>query len=466
MITITERKTGNDTYYEKTVSGDGGVNVTERIHVRAVVVNKNNHGYYLIYDSNMRVYSEAFEYVNEILASKSNNTKVKAHAALKFLFAFEEIVGKQLAEFNISDVTSLKYFLHGYSPDGQTIKLDLITKRANETVNGYLAVYRSFLQYKGIFQHPLFLTNGKISQVIKNELDGRSRIGVERHATNDTIPKKKVEVPAFISVDEMKVILKYVRANYPVEVEIIIRLMYECGLRIGEVLGLTGDDLVMEKASELPNRSSYKPKEAYVPIAYIRNRCSDVKGQNAKSCMKVISPKQYSSDEYNAYNYGYQFVVVDRNLFSLIDEYIEEAHTVAIKKSPERYYARTVADRVRSANKGEEPNYYVFINSLGTPLSISSWNVIMRDIFKACGIHVDRSKRKDNLNHRFRHGFAMFNILYRHCNEAEVADLLRHKNLGSVMRYFNPTISQQIALKTMATEDMYEAIPELRREDR
>ena len=78
-------------------------------------------------------------------------------------------------------------------------------------------------------------------------------------------------------------------------------------------------------------------------------------------------------------------------------------------------------------------------------------------------IPIDKDKRKNNLNHRFRHGFAMFNIQYGHANAVKVAELLRHRSLQSVMCYFRPTISDQIHLKDAAIEDMYSVIPELRR---
>lgn len=60
----------------------------------------------------------------------------------------------------------------------------------------------------------------------------------------------------------------------------IIRLMFECGLRIGETLGLTSDDLVMEQEGNI-----------FVSVAYITNRLSDNKDQQAKTCMKVKDEK-------------------------------------------------------------------------------------------------------------------------------------------------------------------------------
>lgn len=463
MIEITEKKYGNESYYEKKILVNGSSVVNDLIRVRAVVLKRQNKNYYLIYDSNMEINSSFFAYINRVLEDKAENTQIKTHVALKFLLVFEEIIGKTLKEFLPEDIVSLKYFLHGYSNQGQEFSFNFLTTRSNETVNGYLAVYRGYLQYLGIEQHPLFHATGRLSRARKSSED--LPIKTINYRANDRTPKKLVEVPKYISVDEFIRILEYVREKYDLMTEIIIRLMFQCGLRIGEVLGLTADDLVMEDVNSLPSRIFYEHSEKYVPIAYIRNRVSDAKYQNAKSCMKVISPKQYFTEEYALYGYGYQFVVIPQDLFNLIDEYIENAHVEAREKSADRYYNKTIADRVRLSEELEDDNYYVFINSIGTPLSLSSWNSRLRDIFTAVGIPIDKDKRKNNLNHRFRHGFAMFNIQYCHANATKVADLLRHSSINSVMCYFNPTISDQIELKNKAIEDMYAVIPELKRKE-
>ena len=80
-------------------------------------------------------------------------------------------------------------------------------------------------------------------------------------------------------------------------------------------------------------------------------------------------------------------------------------------------YAKTIADRVRDSEEYEDDNYYIFINSIGTPISASSWNDTLRGIFAEVGIPVDRDCRKSNLNHRFRHGFAMYNVMYLNVKE-------------------------------------------------
>ncbi len=130
-----------------------------------------------------------------------------------------------------------------------------------------------------------------------------------------------------------------------------------------------------------------------------------------------------------------------------------------------RYFKNTIADRTREADKYEEDNYYVFINSIGTPLSVSTWNNTLRKIFSEVGIPVDKAKRESNLNHRFRHGYAMFNVQHLGVKEVQLARLLRHRGLSSVLCYYRPTISDQIKLKADYTNSLYDIVPELKREN-
>ena len=95
----------------------------------------------------MKVLSDALSFINYVLSDYSLNTQIRAHVALKFLFAFEELIRKSLVDFLPEDVVSLKYFLHGYNPQGQTYTLNLSTILSNYTVNGYKSEYRSYIQY-------------------------------------------------------------------------------------------------------------------------------------------------------------------------------------------------------------------------------------------------------------------------------------------------------------------------------
>ena len=456
MKKIVEQKMGNETYYKCLDIQDSTILSEKNVFCKTAIIKKGNMEYFMFYDSEMRPISDAFAYVNQTLAEKSYNTRIKAGEALKVLLCFEEMIDKKLQAFTSSDVDAFKYFLHGYSPSGQTMALELKTIRSNDTVNGYLSIYRGYLEFLGVTEHSLFITTGRV-RFFDDVFDHNNEAASAHYKKNDRSPKKVIEVPRYISVEEFSTILQHVRQNYTVREEIIIRLMFQCGLRIGEVLGLTADDLVNEK----------QPNGTYSAIAYLRNRVSDNKDQRAKTCMKVFSTKQYQTDDYQTSGYGYQTVVVPGDLYDLINEYIEDMHSAARdgERSQVRYYNKTIADRVRPSSEYEDDNYYIFINSVGTRLSAVSWNTILREIFEAVGISVDKDKRKNNLNHRFRHGYAMFNVKYLGVKEIELARLLRHSSITSVLCYYQPTISDQIKLKTDFAESLYDIVPSLRRDN-
>lgn len=448
MIIVREKQNNNEIYFENEIIQDKKTTCINEIYYRSFVKDKDDFTYLMLYDPNMNPISDVFEFLNYDKSAQSINSRIKSLQALKLLYCYQSIINKQLEDFTTTDINGLKYFLKGISPKGQSISFELISTRNNETVNGYLSVYRQFLTYLGKENKAL---NAKSSKTTLVSLpDSEVDYKVDRFKSNEKVPKKVIEVPRYISVDEFQKIINLVRNNYSVREEIIIRLMYQCGLRIGEVLGITADDLIME---ELEGN--------YYPTLYIRNRISDKPFQQAKTCMKLLDKKQYKSKDYRTKGYGYQTVIIPEDLYNLINEYIEDAHITAREKKHNNYYSSTIADRVRKSEEYEDDNYYVFINSLGRPLSVISWNNIIREIFVSVGIPIDSETREHNLNHRFRHGFAMFNVQYLGCKELELKERMRHSNLQSVACYFRPTTSDAIKVKTEFTKSLYEVIPEL-----
>lgn len=453
MIIVREKHNNNEIFFEREIIENKKSISIDEIYFRSFVKEKDGFTYLMLYDLNMSPISEAFGFLNFNKISQSVNSRIKSLQALKLLYCYQFIVNKELEDFTVADLNGLKYFLKGFSPKGQSISFELISSRNNETINSYLSIYRQFLTYLGKENKVI---NKKAPKTTFLSLpDSDVDYKVDKYYINEKVPKKIIEVPRYTSVEEFQNIITLIRKNYSIREEILVRLMFQCGLRIGECLGITADDLVMEKIDDI-----------FVPILYIRNRVSDKPYQHAKTCMKVINRKQYNSKEYKIKGYGYQYVIVPEDLFDSINEYIEEAHLAAREKKHNDYYKFTIADRVRKDEPYEDDNYYVFINSLGRPLSSTSWNNIIRSIFIACNIPIDTEVREHNLNHRLRHGFAMFNIQYLGCKELELKERMRHNSLQSIAYYFRPTTSDAIKIKTDFTKSLYEIIPELKRGDK
>lgn len=101
--------------------------------------------YLILYNEEMTPYPEVFTYFNNTIESYSINSRIKALTALRLLYIFEHIISKKITEFYAANINNLKSLLRGLSPAGQALSFELITCRSNETINGYLSVYRNFL---------------------------------------------------------------------------------------------------------------------------------------------------------------------------------------------------------------------------------------------------------------------------------------------------------------------------------
>lgn len=402
----------------------------------------------MLYDVDMKPISEVFNFLNFNLASCSFHTKEKNLHALKLLYSYLTIFNLELSQLTKLDITNLQYFLKGISPCGYTISLELLSNRKNETINGYLSIYRSYIKALNIKNSPLLKKSAKPKSLINPFND--SRVLVDSYESSVRLAPPNKETPKYISVDEFKKIITIIRKYYSIREECIVRLMFEGGLRIGEVLGLTADDIVVEEINGVTTG-----------IVYIRNRYTDKPYQQAKTCMNINSKKQYVTDEYNTLGYGYQTVPIDLELVDLINDYIEESHIGAREAKNDNYYKYSLADRIRETIKYEDDNYYVFINKLGKPLSYQSWKGIIRDIFIKSNMPIDSEKRKNNINHRFRHGFAMYLVKYLNCEPLELSKRMRHKSLSSTEKYYNPTTSDIIEKKNEISNHLYSIIPEL-----
>lgn len=149
-------------------------------------------------------------------------------------------------------------------------------------------------------------------------------------------------------------------------------------------------------------------------------------------------------------------------MYEEILEYIEESHSKFIEKYP-RNYINTYADMV-SYNNELESNHYIFLNRYGRILSDQTWGNKLKKYFIAANIPLDIGVKKNNLSHRFRHGFAMFHARFSEhpVDVLTLQKLMRHKNISSTMIYYNLTEEDELQIKTEFQEELYNLIPELK----
>lgn len=439
MKNIKEVKIGKESEFVITEVYSGITIGEYKAHIKSVVIKNRGCLKYFLYNSKYEVITDSYNYLNNNSNIVANNTKKNCLYGLKSLYTFLEIIEKDLSDLTSNDFFQLNTFLKGYSANGTDYKFSILTKRSNTTIKIFFSIYREYFRYLGLENSPLF--NFK---KIPKYMTSRNYVG--RILKRDTTPE-------YISEDKFNQINNFLDNDKDILVlrnKCIIRIMYQSGLRLGEVLGLTLEDIEIRVNSDGKHDC----------ILIIRNRLSDTDFQQAKTCMKVYDKRNYKSNDYKCKNVGYQEAIIfdfdGINTHDLLCDYIDVAHEFA-ERVNSKYYMKTIADQVGSFNEEHKENHYVFLNSKGGILNDESWNIALREIFVKNGVQIDKGYRQHNLSHRFRHGFVM-KLLYGfgQTNLSYVKVFTRHKSDLSINAYNNPTTEDIVKLKNDIIESILE----------
>lgn len=431
----------------------------KEIFIQRVKREKDGKIYLFLIDSNGQVIEDVYEYLNFTCGIKSLNAKEQAQSALKLLYTFKEVIGKDIKDFNRSDIKNLSDFLLGISVEGNELKIEFCNTRGISSHNNYFDAIRRFIK-KGSLDNELFFevvqSNVEVERNYRiNDDDYKSILELcnEKYVTNisgDNNSKKLA--PKYISINEYKVILDYLeksKSDNKMRDKIIISLMFTQGFRIGEVLGITLEDIKEHPSVEDAGR------------IIIRNRVSDKEYQHAKTCFMPTSKSDYNSKIYKTEGKGYYVIDIPFRLMSDLKEFISESRNFfeMTDRKIENLLEYSNADSVEINNAQE--NYYIFINKNGKTLTSSGWNKRLKEIFLECGIPIDKGTKNLNLNHRFRHGFAMYLTMNLKKDSIFIKSKLRHKSLKSTDMYFNPT-QEDVLNSSIEIEDrMMQEIKEI-----
>ncbi|WP_277584995.1 tyrosine-type recombinase/integrase [Psychrobacillus antarcticus] len=415
-------------------------NNSSEVMVAAILKKYKEFTYMMVIGTNQKVCYDTYKYLNLELEDKGFSHRELALRALKFLYSYLELFNTDIGYLNPDDKNKIITFLKGGKGNGQYITYCLETVRKNDTVNAYLGVYRSFFDFLGITDNIFKETKGlyRIIDSGNAYYSKNNSLQVQTYSMN--LKEIKInKVPKYISYKEYLDILKVINDKYTLREKIIVKLMYEYGLRIGEVFGLTIEDIQGEEIT--------KQKDTCRLI--LRNRFTDKPWQYAKGCMKITSPDEHLSDGYSVEGNGYQIIPISPTTYFLIQKYIDETTSPfsMSDKAYENYSKKNIADKV--SKNDIYRNSYVFISKNYTPITGGAWNTIIKKIFQEVGLEIDKGKKINNLNHRFRHGFAMFKVLNEGFDELKLSYVLRHANTSSVKIYFNPTDTDLINFAIM-----------------
>ena len=400
----------------------------KEIYIKRIKRERKGYEYLFLIDSKGAVIEEVFKYLNYKCNIKSINGREQAQSALKLLYSFKEIINKEFQEFNLQDISNLSNFLLGISISGNYMEIHNINTRTISSHNIYFDAIRKYLSYVDV-DNKFFFQKVNISNDF-NEMNynqypkkNKYKTNIGRHGsfTNNA--------PKYISVHEYKRIIDYLDFKCDESVNVkrdraIINLMFLFGLRIGEVLGITMEDI----------------KDSCI---LIRNRLSDKGYQKAKTCFSPRDKNDYKSKMYKLKDRGFQKIHIVSTITDEISEYIDSSRDILelSHKKINKIIERSKADSVES----DDENYYVFLSKNGNPISISGWNKRLKEIYLNCGIAIDIESKKINLNHRLRHGYAMNLKQNLNMNPLFIKKKMRQRSLSSTEKYFNPTDEDIIA---------------------
>lgn len=452
MIKIIETDNYNDISYIIQTIKNNTVIEEHEIRCKSTTIQRNGKIYYLLFDRNYKLVKSVFTYINVYLENlkKAEQTRDKSLVALKFLYSYMNIFNIELEEMTNTEASKLITFMFGYNQEGSDFSLSFKSNpRAASSVNDYLSIMRNYIKFLNYRNHPLLRSGGK-----KRIKGNAFTVEYQKHGMSGFDIKAReyhrMQISKHITFDEFKTLVRIVYQEKNKRLECIIRLMYESGMRAGEVLSLTLEDLSV----------SFDEKNDDVYRVILRNRVSNHPWQSPKYLMKVFSKEDYKTREYKQRGFGYQVVYISKSLYELLLDYIDEAHSKQQIKNKKNWKKFTVTDSVDS-NFKEKVNFYIFVNSIGKPYSKKLLDKEVKSIFRKAGVKLNADGGKfDGLCHRFRHGFAKYQVNYNKVPMLLLKELMRHTSLESTAIYYTPDTSTIIDIKNKMSKSISELLPE------
>lgn len=437
---ITEGKISKRTiYYLNELDEAGRASKKEIFDCRIIVIDDNGSKIIMIEDTNGHIRHKPFEYINEVRRAKPLTSRLLMANAIQLMYTFCDIKHYNPESMSKVQVSEMINFMLGLGIEAEPDSN--VTFRSPKTVNAYLGSIRTYLNEMDLDNTGFILAQpiSTISMIERDRLSSITRTKTIRTVKTD--PKRNREVPKHIRPDEMKKMASLMKEQGDLQSLLICHLQYGYGLRSGEVLGLTREDLIAEKQG---NQTLY-----YI---ILRNRISDRTFQYCKNLLHPLSPDEY---ELGFYKNSYWKIDIDEKLYNNLIMYYEKSRDC---KKRDIILKRTLADSV----EGNKLNYYLFFCSNGNILSGQTWNNHLTKYYSEIGIEPDHKRRFANCSHRLRHGFAMWYAQY--CKEPlsllELMKLMRHASPESTAVYYTPLPEDQLKLREDFASEMRALIPE------
>ncbi|QSF41960.1 tyrosine-type recombinase/integrase [Priestia megaterium] len=243
----------------------------------------NRKAYLLIGTSGLPVEPVA-KYMKYLYNSeRSSNTLQTYCTALKFYFTYLEQTGIDYQQVSFEKLSNFVVWLRNpYENNNVVIHKTAKAKRRESTVNNYLTVVASFYDY--LYRNDL-VDSDMVEKLMKKMFIGAGGNGykgflhhvnggkpISKNILKLKEPRKRVQVFTKEQVEEIYYSTTNIRDKF------LVRLLFESGLRIGEVLSLFLEDLQFDakqrkhkiqltNRGELPNGGKLKTGERKLDIS-------------------------------------------------------------------------------------------------------------------------------------------------------------------------------------------------------
>lgn len=433
---ITEAKLGRNKVFYIVKTDDAGKEIEKKLFDFRVIRKKSGGKLTMILeDENGLPIVNANKYLNEIVGALPVATRNLKANAIKILYLFAALKGYNAENLSRSQVRELINFLFGI--DVRNEQGYEVTYRTTRVVNGMMSHIRTYLSEMEFGAENFYEVNPR--RVPVPTIGGARPIIRTRKAVGlRTDSKAGYRSVKHIRPNEMKDMADLMSAAGDVRALVLSELQYGYGLRAGEALGLTEEDVYQKKHDD-----------GY--FVRLCNRVSDSDFQFDKNLPHPVSRDVYASERYKA---NCTEVPILKTTYDHIQEYLRLTRS-ARKVGKEA--ARKIADNaVADSVDGHETNHYIFVSPNGKPYSLQNWNNCLRRYFKRVGIKADVGGRYNNCSHRLRHGFAMYHAQYSSnpLHVLQLMKLMRHKAITSTAIYYTPLPEDEIRMRNEVNENL------------
>ena len=435
------------TIYQKGKSGqDGSIEVKKGADTEGQVV-------VCVLDRNGIPYEAAYDYINGMRAGESFKSKKAMGYAIGTYLMFMDMCGYDPDCPTYQNIEEFRNFLTGRSvlPEPGS----KVTYRCANTCNTYMSMVKTYLLLtrKDCSAFEQIESRG-LSERTYTDIYGRRRVtSISRNPHR--VRKDPLEgrtLPAHPKPEQVKKILESASKGKIPGVYWGIQVQFRTGMRRGGLLGLTREDICMERNG---SDVSY--------CIYIRNRVCDNEEQFCKNLYHPMSKDEYRSREYRD---SYQRFPISRKMYEGLLGYYENSRDekfVGAKKRKE-ILANTKADSIYGESHS---NYYIFIHPSGKLLSGQTYNNHLKVFFKEHGVTLDKGFKKYNCSHQLRSACLMFRGRYSSDpdNLLQLSRAAGHASPDSTLVYYNEFPEDIQARNDLFDQEIDSLIPDYINED-